>query len=68
LAGRLPTQAKARVRAGGRAAAMPAGDDFNRQISIRTLVNAGSWEILHGGHEGTQRFLFFFVFIRVLRG
>jgi len=33
LAGRLPTQAKTRVRAGGRPAAMPAGDDFNRRIS-----------------------------------
>jgi hypothetical protein len=32
LAGRLPVQAKARVRAGGRPAATPAGADFNRQI------------------------------------
>jgi hypothetical protein len=33
LAGRLAPQAKTRVRAGGRPAAMSAGDDFNRRIS-----------------------------------
>jgi hypothetical protein len=33
LAGRLASQAKTRVRAGGRPAAMSAGDDFNRRIS-----------------------------------
>jgi hypothetical protein len=32
LAGRLPAQARTRVRAGGRPAAMFAGDDFNRRI------------------------------------
>jgi hypothetical protein len=38
LAGRLPTQAKVSVHAGGRSAATPAGDDFNRQIFIRTQL------------------------------
>jgi hypothetical protein len=50
LAGRLPTQAKARVRTGGRSAATPASDDFNRQIFIRTLAADSKSAAQQGGN------------------
>jgi hypothetical protein len=46
----------ARVHAGGRPAAAPTGDDFNRQILTQTLVNELSWEIpLKLGERGKTK-------------
>jgi len=42
--GRLRAQAKARLRAGGRPAAMSAGDDFNRRVPS-VVVDVSEWKM-----------------------